>query len=248
MASDSQQNVERSQMAVKKKTAFDLALAQFFEIIGWLLLALFTSIVMEWIGMSFVWDEQGAEHSHNMIMKELSYVNDETKLRYVGSQTPATVARNFATGMDYYLFEWTRIRDFLAWVISIPDTANSGLLYLKQFVLFASDYIAAAINTTQVFSIRLAVAFMSFPLFLLVGTVALIDGMVERELRRYGGANESAYIYHRVKPWTKPVIIGAFLLYLGYPDSIHPNTILVPFVTVFGLIVFMVARTFKKFL
>lgn len=248
MASESQQYTSRSEMAVKKKTAVGLAVSQFFEIIGWLLLALVMSIIMEWVGMSFFWDDLGVEHSRSMIAKELSYVNDESRLRYVGGQTPATVARKFATGMDYYLFEWTHIRDFLAWALSIPDTASTGKLYLKKFILVSGDYIAAAINTTQVFSVRLAVAFMSFPLFLLVGTVALIDGMVERELRRYGGANESSYIYHRVKPWSKPVMIGAFVLYLGYPDSIHPNVILIPFVSAFGIVVYVLAKTFKKFL
>lgn len=248
MASDSQQYTERSQLVVKKKTAFGMAVSQFFEILGWLGLALLTSILMEWIGMSFIWEEQGVDHSKNMIMKELSYVNDETRLRYVGNQTPATVAKNFASKADYYLFEWTHIRDFLAWAITIPDTTSTAKVYLKKFILFTSDYLAAAINTTQVFFIRLSVAFMSFPLFLLVGTVALIDGMVERELRRFGGANESAYIYHNVKPWIKPVMIGAFVLYLGYPDSIHPNAILVPFVSAFGVVVFVIAKTFKKFL
>ena len=248
MSTESQQYANRSELAVKKKTAFNIAVTQVMEIFGWLLLALSMSIVMEWIGMSFIWNEQGVEHSRSMIIKELSYVNDETKLPYVGGQTPATVARNFSTGMDYYLFEWTHIRDFLAWVMSAPDNGSTAVSYLKSFIMVSSDYIASAINTTQVFSIRLAVAFMSFPLFLLVGTVALIDGMVERELRRYGGANESAYIYHNVKPWTKPVMIGAFVLYLGYPDSIHPNVILIPFVTAYGVVVFIVAKTFKKFL
>lgn len=248
MSSEAQQTTRRTEYAVKKKTAFNTAVSNIMEIIGWLLLALMTSIVMEWIGMSFIWDDQGVEHSRSMIAKELSYINNETRLRYAGGQTPAVVAKNFATSTDYYLYEWTRIRDFLAWVVASPDTGSGAMFYLKSLVLGVSDYIAAAINTTQVFSIRLAVAFMSFPLFLLVGTAALIDGMVERELRRYGGANESAYIYHRVKQWAKPLMIGAFVLYLGYPDSIHPNSILVPFVTLYGVVVFVVAKTFKKFL
>ncbi len=248
MSKESQQYSRRSELVVKKKTAFDIAISQIMEILGWLFLALTMSIVMEWIGMSFIWDEQGVDHSRSTIIKELSYVNNETRLPYVSGKTPAEVAQNFAISMDYYLFEWTHIRDFLAWIVSTPDTGSAVTAYLKRLVLSGSDYIAAAINTTQVFSVRLAVAFMSFPLFLLVGTVALIDGMVERELRRFGGANESAYIYHNVKPWAKPVMVGAFVLYLGYPDSIHPNVILVPFVTAYGVVVFTVAKTFKKFL
>lgn len=238
----------RVEMVPKKPSAAHFLWSHATDFIWWLIVAWFIAILTEWGGMFLFWKEAGAQHSQDMLVTELGYIQDDVKLRYVGGATPSGFARGFASKLDYYLFEWTHIRDFLTWAISIPDSASQGLLFIRNTVIVCRDYIAAAINTTQIFAVRLAVAFMSLPLFLLVGTAALLDGMVERELRRYGGAMESAFMYHNVKPWSKPIIFGAFVLYLGFPIEIHPNVVLVPFVIGFGVIVYITAKTFKKFI
>lgn len=238
----------RVEMVPKKPSAFHFLMSHLFEFIWWLVVAWFIAILTEWGGMWLFWKDAGAGHSETMLITEVGYIQNDVHLRYLGGQTPIGFATQFATHADYYIFEWTHIRDFLAWCTSIPDHANRAMVMLRHVIVGGSEYITAAINTTQIFAVRLAVAIMSSPLFLLVGTVALIDGMVERELRRFGGAVESAFMYHNVKPWAKPVVVGGFVTYLGFPEAIHPNVILVPFAIIFGGVVFVTAKTFKKFI
>jgi integrating conjugative element membrane protein (TIGR03747 family) len=84
------------------------------------------------------------------------------------------------------------------------------------------------------------------PAFLLIGVAALIDGLVQRELRIYGGGIERASIYHHAKPWIRPAIVSTWFLYLSIPFSIHPNLIFVPAMLLFGGAVFLTSALYKK--
>ena len=103
-------------------------------------------------------------------------------------------------------------------------------------------------NTTLIFAVRVTVATLSMPAFLLIGTAALIDGLVQRELRIYGGGIERAMVYHHVKPWIRPAVMSTWFFYLGIPLSIHPNLIFVPAMLVFGMAIFLTSALFKKHL
>ena len=53
-----------------------------------------------------------------------------------------------------------------------------------------------AMQVTQLFSVRLAILTLAMPVFLLFSLVALVDGLVQRDLRRWGGGRESSFVYH----------------------------------------------------
>jgi integrating conjugative element membrane protein (TIGR03747 family) len=151
-----------------------------------------------------------------------------------------------AESIDYWLFEWTQIRNILAWLMSPPDNAGRFRLFAARIVQVTEDYIIAAITITQLFGVRLAIALLSMPAFLLIGLAALIDGLAHRDIRRYTGAIESSFIYHKVKPWIKPAFIGAWFIYLGVPFAMHPNMIFIPASVLFGLTIFVTSAMFKK--
>ena len=50
-----------------------------------------------------------------------------------------------------------------------------------------SEYVLAMMQVTQVFSVRLAILTLAMPIYLLFSLVALVDGLVQRDLRRWGG-------------------------------------------------------------
>lgn len=211
-----------------------------------LFLAWLFSVVVEWIGMVFFWSEEGAMHSYDMITTELAYLSDDFKKGFLGL-APVDFARWSASRLDYYLFEWTHFRNFIAWGINPASDAGNFHFSIAKMITVSAEYISALINVTQVFGIRLAVAILTTPIFILFGIAALVDGLVHRELRRYGGANESSFIYHKVKPWIKPAFITTWFVYLGAPFSIHPNWIFIPAAVVFSLAIFFTAAMFKKF-
>jgi hypothetical protein len=47
-----------------------------------------------------------------------------------------------------------------------------------------------------VYAIRLAVMVSALPVFLLAGLVAVVDGLGQRDLRRFGGGREKGQVYH----------------------------------------------------
>jgi hypothetical protein len=58
---------------------------------------------------------------------------------------------------------------------------------------------------TQVFSVRLAILTLTTPVFVPFTLVALVDGFVQRDLRRWGGGRESSFVYH----WAKQALGAA---------------------------------------
>lgn len=224
------------------------ALTGLAQCLKWLVLSLAFSILFEWIGMVFWWEEQGLLHSRRMLQAELSYLDDDLR-RSLMTPDPARFASDLAAKAYHFLFELTHVVDLLEWLAPLPGEEESGLREtLHRLYLFAGDFVLAAMQITQVFTVRLAILMLATPVFGLFALVALVDGLVRRDLRRWGGGRESSFVYHYAKKTAVPLIIIAWVLYLSLPISIHPSWIIVPFAIGFGLVVSLTASTFKKYL
>jgi len=210
-------------------------------------LAWLIAVAIEWGGMMVIWPEEGSTHSERMLKQELGYLNDDFATSITGS-SPALAAFDAAIFVKFYVFEWTHLIHFYDWLKNAPVDASSIRLSIARVAWTVSDYFQALMNTTLIFAVRVTVATLSMPAFLLIGTAALIDGLVQRELRIYGGGIERAMVYHHVKPWIKPAIMSTWFFYLGIPFSIHPNLIFVPAMIVFGMAIFLTSALFKKHL
>ena len=88
--------------------------------VGWLLeaclavlaaalLGLLLSILVEWLGMTFWWPEQGAFHSARLLEQELALLNDEFRASVLGSH-PALLAERAAM--------WTYRYSGLEWLLA----------------------------------------------------------------------------------------------------------------------------------
>ena len=103
-------------------------------------------------------------------------------------------------------------------------------------------------QVTQVFSVRLAILTLAMPVFALFSFVALVDGFVKRDLRRWGGGRESSFVYHWAKRSAMPLLVLSWVIYLALPFSLHPTFIVLPFATLFAFSVAVTASAFKKYL
>src|SRR3546814_9826208 len=70
------------------------------------------------------------------------------------------------------------------------DVCSSDLYIGLVYVNVESNLIAAA-YTTLVFLVRLLVLCLTLPLFLMAAFVGLVDGLVRRDIRRFGAGRES---------------------------------------------------------
>ena len=216
--------------------------------VQWLLLALLFSILTEWAGMVFWWPEEGLQHSRSMLEAEIGYLDADFRRSAITS-SPAELATAVADKTYYVLFEFTGLVDFMAWVSASPAPEEQGFRpWLHSLYRPIAEFVIAAMQVTQVFSVRLAILTLAVPVFVLFSLVALVDGFVKRDLRRWGGGRESSFVYHWAKRSAIPLLVLSWVIYLALPFSLHPTFIVLPFATLFALSVAVTAGTFKKYL
>ncbi|WP_102005400.1 TIGR03747 family integrating conjugative element membrane protein, partial [Pseudomonas amygdali] len=110
------------------------------------------------------------------------------------------------------------------------------------------DYGLAALYTTLVFCVRLVILTLAIPLFVMTAFVGFVDGLVRRDLRRFGAGRESSYLYHKARATMVPLVIIPWSLYLALPFSVSPLLVLLPCAALLGLAVSITASSFKKYL
>lgn len=211
----------------------------------WPVLALMTAITVEWLGMTWWWPEQGARHSRALLDGELDYL--ARAARHTLVHDAAAFARAYADAL-HHVVETTRLAAALDWLRAAPPAQDPLRSELHELYLPFHDYGVAALTITQLFAVRLAVLTLALPVFVLFGLVGLSDGLVERDLRRWGGGRESSWRYHHAKRLVLPLLGLSWLLYLALPFHFPPGVVLVPFAALFGLVVAVMAGTFKKYL
>jgi integrating conjugative element membrane protein (TIGR03747 family) len=213
-----------------------------------LLLSLAVSIVIECVGMVYWWPEAGHEHSRRMLDTEVGWLDRDFRQSLL-SREPARAARNAAVCSHHLLFERTRLTRLEAWLRrSAVDTGSDASNRFRRWFRPTADFIAAAGQVVQLFAVRLTVLALATPVFLLFSLVGLVDGLVQRDLRRWGGGRESSYLYHYAKGSVWVFLIAAWVIYLAMPVSINPAFVVVPFAMLFAFSISITASTFKKYL
>jgi integrating conjugative element membrane protein (TIGR03747 family) len=216
--------------------------------IRWLLFSLLFSIAVECLGMVFWWPEAGLDHSRQMLAQEIEYLDQDFR-QSVLSSDPSTFARTIADRSHYYLFERTGVLRLSEWLSRPLANDEMGTrAELHNAYKPVAKFVTAAIQVVQVFSVRLAILCLATPVFLLFSLIGLVDGLVQRDLRRWGGGRESSYLYHYAKNSVWMFMLSAWVCYLALPISLHPVFIVLPFAILFAISISITASTFKKYL
>jgi integrating conjugative element membrane protein (TIGR03747 family) len=96
--------------------------------------------------------------------------------------------------------------------------------------------------------VRLTILVLATPLFLLATFTGFIDGLMRRDLRKFGAGRESSFVYHRAKRAVIPLLIVPWIIYLSLPFSLNPMAIFLPCAMVLGATMAITSSTFKKYL
>jgi integrating conjugative element membrane protein (TIGR03747 family) len=75
-----------------------------------------------------------------------------------------------------------------------------------------------------------------------------VDGLVRRDVRRFGAGRESGFVYHRARASLMPLAVLPWVTYLALPVSVRPLLILLPSAALLGIAVDIAAATFKKYI
>ncbi|MFB1118462.1 TIGR03747 family integrating conjugative element membrane protein [Dickeya dadantii] len=223
-----------------------------FRLLGVLIGSLLISIIVECAGMHLFWKDQGWRHSQAMLQYEMGHLSNHFTRSAIVQEPGRTAHQIVDTGYEWMfvktgLFE--RIKQIAERARSPSQTPKHDFRYfVSQVYVWSENYLIAAAFTTLTFMVRLLVLVLTLPLILMAVFVGLVDGLVRRDVRRFGSGRESGFIYHRAKAALLPLAMLPWVTYLALPISVHPLLILLPGAALLGFAVALTASSFKKYL
>jgi hypothetical protein len=211
----------------KPKGTVGRTLSWIFGLAGALLVAILISVVIELVGIAARW--WPGSHAATLLITERRYIEAIDRFPLM-ALSPTMVASTAESRFD-----------------QATATVRRSATHAGRNDSFAV-YLLAAINITKLVLLRLVVCLFSLPGYLIVAIAALIDGIVQRDIRKFTGGHESSYVFHKAKRWVVPAIVGTVSLYLMMPWSLYPALVFAPSMALFGFMLYVAASRFKKFL
>nr|WP_297354159.1 TIGR03747 family integrating conjugative element membrane protein [uncultured Caldimonas sp.] len=223
-----------------------------FRFVGVLCGSLLLSIVIECVGIHLFWPDEGWRHAQAMLHYEMGQVAGDFPRSLVVQEPGRSVHKAVESAYEM-LFVSSGLRE---WIINAAEqartdghgAANGFMHQLARAYTYLETYLLAAAFMVLVFIVRLAVLCLAIPLFALAAFAGLVDGLVRRDIRRFGAGRESGFLFHRAKACLMPLAVLPWVVYLALPVSINPLWILLPCAVMLGLTVDIVAGSFKKYL
>ncbi|MCW2478039.1 TIGR03747 family integrating conjugative element membrane protein [Candidatus Symbiopectobacterium sp. NZEC135] len=223
-----------------------------FRLVGVLIGSLLISIIVECAGMHLFWKGQGWRHSQAMLQYEMKHLSAHFTRSAIVQEPGRTAHQIVDTG-----YEWMFVKTGLlermqqtAERARVPSqTPTRDFRYFEsQVYVWSENYLIAAAFTVLTFMVRLLVLVLTLPLIVTAVFVGLVDGLVRRDVRRFGAGRESGFIYHRAKAALLPLAVLPWVTYLALPISMHPLLILLPGAALLSVAVALTASSFKKYL
>lgn len=222
------------------------------RMLGVLIGSLLLSIVIECVGMHLFWPDQGWRHAQGMLDYELNHLSSHFT-RSAVVQEPGRTAHQLVEGAYEWIFVKTGLLDWMSQASARSHAPSHGdgrdiRFYISQVYVWSERYLIAAAFTALTFMVRVLVLVLTLPLFLLAAFVGMIDGLVRRDIRKFGAGRESGFVYHRAKASLMPLAVLPWIIYLTLPVSVNPLLVLLPSAALLGLAVNITAASFKKYL
>lgn len=234
-----------------QKTFLGMLFTAPFHFLGVMFGSLLGAILVEWVCLYIFWPDAGWRHAQQMFEHEFSWVSQDL-LRSAVIQEPGRTA----TWLVSWVYDGLVVKTgMIGWVQGMEATAQAGpqvqfdVRYLvAQGITTVQNYALAALFTVLTFCVRLVVLALTLPLFGMAAFTGLVDGLVRRDLRKFGAGRESSYLYHKARATIVPLAILPWTLYLALPISVSPLLILLPCAALLGLAISITASSFKKYI
>lgn len=96
--------------------------------------------------------------------------------------------------------------------------------------------------------IRLFIFFISLPFLFSLLFIAVVDGLSQRDIRKFQAARESAFYFHRIKSISIKIFYFFSFFYLSIPLSIYPLMLLFPMASLASITTMLTIKSYKKYL
>ena len=202
-------------------------------LIGFCLGAWMLAITLEWLGEAFFWRNTCASHSEQVLQVTWQWWKSS-------AGAPMWLVEDLAIVSD------TLQQGITALIASL--NGQSGLFWTETVTSVIRCALLSAGNVTLTFMLRLAILLQALPLFALTITIGLIDGLVRRDLRRFGAGHESGFVYHHARRMIGSSLAATGLAWLVLPVFLESRYIVIPGVMLSGLAGSVATGAFKKHL
>ncbi|MCB7130939.1 TIGR03747 family integrating conjugative element membrane protein [Salmonella enterica subsp. enterica serovar Hillegersberg] len=202
-------------------------------LVGFCLGAWMLAIALEWLGDAFFWRNTCASHSEQVLQATWQWWQGSAGALVWLETNLALVSDKLQQGMAALIVSLNGQSE-LFWTETVTTVIRCALLSSK--------------NITLTFLLRLTILLQALPLFALAIIIGLIDGLVRRDLRRFGAGHESGFVYHHARRMMSSSLIATGLVWLAVPIFYSPRYVLVPGTIIEGLIVWTTIGAFKKYL
>lgn len=237
-----------------QKTFLGMLFSAPFHFLGVMFGSLLGAVIVEWLCMYVFWPDAGWKHAQQMFQHELSWLSQDL-LQSVVIKEPGRTATWLAETVYDWLMVKTGLQDNInaltqyARSISQQQAGTFNLRYeLGRVMIKFQDYGLAALYTVLTFCVRMVILTLTLPLFALAAFTGLVDGLVKRDLRKFGSGRESSYLYHKARGTIIPLTIVPWTVYLAIPISVSSLLILLPCAVLLGASVYITVSSFKKYL
>ena len=123
--------------------------------------------------------------------------------------------------------------------------------FAKEFIqtcsLMKNQILPLLSGTLAVILKRFWVFVTALPLFFLSLMIGLIDGLVQRDIRKFQGARESALLFHTIRYSLTGFLFLPLLVYFGWLSPLSPAWFLIPMAVAMGFWMTITVRFFKKY-
>ena len=217
------------------------------RIFGVLLFTVFISVVIEWCLMTWYYDSPSHEPAKEMFKAEYSFLSDASLEDSLRSGFAGEAHESVTRAIEVAFFD-TGVLEAARQPRPLLSSDNLLIEWIKLAHLWSQEYLMAMLYVLMTFLVRLAILVLSLPVFLVFGFIGLTDGLVRRDLRKFQGVHESAFVYHIAKGAAMPLAITGCMMYLSMPWTIHPNFVITPYAVLFAYAIMLAASKFKKYL
>lgn len=151
----------------------------------------------------------------------------------------AEFIKNSASSWAHQLTQWLFL--FHQGLLSV---INHLVIFKVQFI---QTFLYLTLAVTEISVTRLFILVLALPLLSLILFVFVTDGLVKRDIRKFQGARESSFLFHRVKQSLGFCFFSPFFIYLSLPFTINPILFLTLQGLLLGMVVHLSTTYFKKY-
>lgn len=147
----------------------------------------------------------------------------------------------------------------------ISSVRPEVLAHINHYFYKMSDVAKVSINTIfdplltntilililgpfEIIILRGFIFILFLPIFILILFGFILDGLVQRDIRKLKGAKESSFFFHRVSTLAIVSVTIGFFIYMVIPIFISPFSILIPMTMFSAMLTMFSIKNFKKYI